>query len=148
MSSALAAPAAPPKYRPLAFGVTRATLHETMDGTQYLMAEQPLQAFGDRMSDRLLHWARATPDTTFIAQRVRGELRLVVRVHEARPFASPSVCPAVCRARSALTPFSAICLAVRAVSFLPDSSTISPESASTIRPNTRDHFPPPDPVWL
>jgi len=72
MSSALAAPAAPPKYRPLAFGVTRATLHETMDGTQYLMAEQPLQAFGDRMSDRLLHWARATPDTTFIAQRVRG----------------------------------------------------------------------------
>ena len=69
-AQAPAAPA-PPHYRPLRFGVTRALTREGADGTQYLSAEQPLQAFDARMSDRLAHWARTTPEASFMAQRQR-----------------------------------------------------------------------------
>jgi feruloyl-CoA synthase len=71
MNSPASATAPPPRYRPLAFGVTRASVRAGAGGTQYLAAEQALDAYGQRMSDRLLHWARTTPDTTFIAQRER-----------------------------------------------------------------------------
>ena len=71
MSNPQAAPAAPPKYRPLTFGVTRAEVREQPDGAQYVRAEQALDAHAQRMSDRLIHWAREAPDRTFIAQRVR-----------------------------------------------------------------------------
>lgn len=60
-----------PEFRPFAYGVTRVTTHQGAGGVQYLAAEQPLAAFDERMSDRLLHWARTTPDTTFMAQRER-----------------------------------------------------------------------------
>ena len=72
MSNPQAAPAAPRKYRPLTFGVTRAMVREQPDGAQYVRAEQALDAHAQRMSDRLIHWAREAPDRTFIAQRVRG----------------------------------------------------------------------------
>ena len=72
MNKPSAAPAAPPRYRPLTFGVTRVAVRETADGTQYLAADQALDAFSPRMSDRLLHWAREAPQRTFIAQRARG----------------------------------------------------------------------------
>jgi len=62
---------AAPKYRPLAFGVTRVQVREADGGVQYLRAEQPLAPFCERMSDRLIHWARETPDQTFVAQRER-----------------------------------------------------------------------------
>ncbi len=61
-----------PKFRPLAFGVTRVAVRGGAGGVQYLAAEQPLAAFDARMSDRLAHWARTTPDATFLAQRVRA----------------------------------------------------------------------------
>jgi feruloyl-CoA synthase len=65
------------KYRPLRFGVTRAIVREDDGGVQYLTADQPLQPYEMRMSDRLLHWARTTPDETFLAQRERlGDGRL------------------------------------------------------------------------
>ena len=60
-----------PRYRPLAFGVTRVEVRAGDDGAQYLAADVPLQDFDTRMSDRLIHWARTTPDETFIAQRER-----------------------------------------------------------------------------
>ena len=69
-AQATAAPA-PPRYRALTFGVTRALLRGGAGGTQYLRADEPLQPFGTRMSDRLAHWARATPDVSFMAQRQR-----------------------------------------------------------------------------
>ncbi len=62
---------AQPRYRPLPFGVTRARVDRQPDGSMYLQAEQPLQAYGKRMSDYLLHWAEETPDATFLAQRQR-----------------------------------------------------------------------------
>jgi len=59
------------KYRPLAFGVTRAVLREGAPGTHYLQAETQLEPYCERMTDRLLHWAEAAPDRTFIARRGR-----------------------------------------------------------------------------
>ncbi|GAB3495364.1 feruloyl-CoA synthase [Curvibacter fontanus] len=57
------------RYRPLAFGVTRVALRQGAQGVQYLRAEPPLPPYPERMSDRLLHWARTTPDRVFIARR-------------------------------------------------------------------------------
>ncbi|RZL90972.1 MAG: feruloyl-CoA synthase [Variovorax sp.] len=59
------------RYRPLAFGVTRAVLREGAPGTRYLQAEIPLEPYGDRMIDRLAHWATVAPERTFVARRER-----------------------------------------------------------------------------
>ncbi|MBU1440052.1 MAG: feruloyl-CoA synthase [Gammaproteobacteria bacterium] len=58
-------------YRPLAFGVTRAVLRDGPSGARYLQADVPLAPYGERMTDRLVHWAAAEPDRTFIARRRR-----------------------------------------------------------------------------
>jgi feruloyl-CoA synthase len=63
--------AAAPRYRPLAFGVTRAHLRRAPDGVQYLRAEQDLQPFARRMTDRLVHWAETDPGRVFMARRTR-----------------------------------------------------------------------------
>ncbi|RYF30586.1 MAG: feruloyl-CoA synthase, partial [Comamonadaceae bacterium] len=60
-----------PRYRPVAFGVTHGVLRDGAPGTRYLMAETPLAPCGDRMIDRLVHWAATAPDRTFIARRER-----------------------------------------------------------------------------
>ena len=61
-----------PKFRPLAFGVTRVALRDGAPGTHYLRAEQDLQAFPERLSDRLRHWAEVRPEQTFMARRVKN----------------------------------------------------------------------------
>ncbi|CAN5621822.1 feruloyl-CoA synthase [soil metagenome] len=66
-----ASAATPPRYRPLAFGITRAHLRDADGGTQYLEAEQPLGPYAHRLTDRLLHWAEVAPDRTFVARRER-----------------------------------------------------------------------------
>jgi feruloyl-CoA synthase len=63
--------AALPKYRALAFGVTRASVRSTAEGVRYVQAETPLGPYAHRMTDRLLHWAEASPERTFMAQRAR-----------------------------------------------------------------------------
>ena len=71
-----------PKYRALKFGVTRVAVREA-NGHTYLSAEQSLDAYADRLTDRLLHWAEHAPDRTFIARRAvnadssRGDWRYV-----------------------------------------------------------------------
>lgn len=59
------------RYRPLAFGVTRAVLREGAPGIRYLRAEAELAPYAERMTDRLRHWAQTAPDRTFIARRER-----------------------------------------------------------------------------
>ncbi|MBT3066151.1 feruloyl-CoA synthase [Rhodoferax sp. U11-2br] len=61
----------PAKYRPLTFGVTRVVLRDGVPGVRYLRAEQPLQGYPARMTDRLQHWAQVAPDRTFLARRTR-----------------------------------------------------------------------------
>jgi feruloyl-CoA synthase len=60
-----------PKYRPMRFGVTRIKLRDDTPGVQYLQAEQALEDYPQRLSDRLQHWAQTVPDQTFMARRER-----------------------------------------------------------------------------
>ncbi|MES2510736.1 MAG: feruloyl-CoA synthase [Pseudomonadota bacterium] len=57
-----------PVFRPFTFGVTRATRRDAAAAT-YFQAEQPLQPYPERMTDRLLHWAAARPDQPLYARR-------------------------------------------------------------------------------
>ena len=61
----------PPNFRPLKFGVTRVTVCDGVTGTHYMKAEQDLQAFPERMTDRLQHWAHTAPERSFMARRVK-----------------------------------------------------------------------------
>ena len=61
----------PPKFRPLRFGVTRVSLRDGVPGTHYLKADQELNAFPDRLTDRFHHWAQNKPHQTLFARRVK-----------------------------------------------------------------------------
>lgn len=60
------------KYRPLTFGVTRVALRDGEGGTQYLQAEQKLEDFPERITDRVQHWAHNAPERTFMAKQATG----------------------------------------------------------------------------
>jgi len=60
-----------PKFRPMRFGVTRVTLRDGEPGTHYLQADQDLQAYPDRLTDRFQHWAEKKPNQTLFARRVK-----------------------------------------------------------------------------
>ena len=60
-----------PRYRPLNFGVTRVHLRDGARGVRYLQAEQVLQPFAERITDRLKHWAQVRGSQTFLARRAR-----------------------------------------------------------------------------
>lgn len=62
-----------PCYRELEFGVRSIWVRETGEGTLHVHSDQELAAYALRMTDRLVHWAQTTPETTFIAQRKRLE---------------------------------------------------------------------------
>lgn len=57
-----------PKYRAFEFGVTRASVKKAGDVT-YLRAENELETYGTRLTDRLVHWAQTAPDRTWMARR-------------------------------------------------------------------------------
>ncbi len=58
-----------PKFRPLRFGVTRVALRDGPPGAHYLQADQALQDYPRRLTDRLAHWATTAPERTFMARR-------------------------------------------------------------------------------
>lgn len=60
----------PARFRPLRFGVTRVTVREGAPGMTYLEADQALQPYPARLTDRLAHWARTAPERSFMARRV------------------------------------------------------------------------------
>ena len=62
----------PMKFRPLTFGVTRVTLRDGAPGVHYLQADQALQAYPARMTDRLRHWAQTRPIHLHRAPRQAG----------------------------------------------------------------------------
>ena len=72
MSSLAGQTAAAPRYRALTFGVTRVALRNgesAQAGTRYVMADQPLGSYADRITDRLIHWAQVAPDRIWMAKR-------------------------------------------------------------------------------
>jgi feruloyl-CoA synthase len=58
-----------PRFRPLKFGVTRVKLTPGQGSTRYLRADQDLEGFPDRLTDKLARWARERPEQTFMARR-------------------------------------------------------------------------------
>jgi feruloyl-CoA synthase len=60
------------RYRSMKFGVTRCVLREGEHGAVYVRADQALAEHPQRMTDRLVHWARTAPDRTFMARRVHN----------------------------------------------------------------------------
>ena len=60
-------------YRPMAFGVTRAILRDGATGTHYLRSEAELPPYPQRLTDRLVHWAKERPEQTLIARRVPND---------------------------------------------------------------------------
>lgn len=61
-----------PKFRPLKFGVTRVNMREGTSGVRYMLADQPLEDFATRMTDRLVHWATSKPESTMLAKRIKN----------------------------------------------------------------------------
>jgi feruloyl-CoA synthase len=57
------------RYRPFAFGVHQVRLSEGPPGVRYLEAAEPLQDYAVRITDRLVHWAEAAPERSFMARR-------------------------------------------------------------------------------
>ena len=59
-------------YRPMTFGVTRVQLRDGAPGVRYLLAEQALGPYPDRLTDRLQHWVQTRPEQTFMARRIKN----------------------------------------------------------------------------
>ena len=58
--------------RPISFGETSVSIDRRDDGTIYLRPKIALGDYPVRITDRLHHWAQATPNNTFMAERVAG----------------------------------------------------------------------------
>ena len=59
------------RYRDMRYGVTSVQVQTRNDGVQYVQADLPLAAHPHRMTDKLLHWARVTPERICLARRKR-----------------------------------------------------------------------------
>ena len=61
---------AAPRYRPVALGGSlQARFEHRADGSTRVTSTEPLGAYPERLTDRLLHWAEAAPDRTLVAKR-------------------------------------------------------------------------------
>ena len=58
--------------RPISFGDPAVNIERGGDGTIYLRPKQRLGDYPLRITDRLHHWAKTTPDRTFMAEREGG----------------------------------------------------------------------------
>ncbi|MFN4102902.1 MAG: feruloyl-CoA synthase [Tepidimonas sp.] len=58
-------------FRPLRFGVTQVQVRHGPRGVHYLQAQQALQPYPPRLTDRLRHWAQTRPQRTLFARRRR-----------------------------------------------------------------------------
>ena len=58
--------------RAISFNDPAVTIERRDDGTIYLRPKMPLSEYPQRLTDRLHHWATATPDRIFMAERDGG----------------------------------------------------------------------------
>jgi feruloyl-CoA synthase len=58
-----------PRYRHVDFGIDSVTVQKTSAGGVLVRTTQQLQAYPQRMTDRLRHWAQHAPDRSFLAKR-------------------------------------------------------------------------------
>src|ERR1700749_2070216 len=60
------------RLRKISFGDPAVTIERKSDGTIYLRPTQKLADYPRRLTDRLHHWAAATPDNVYMAERIAG----------------------------------------------------------------------------
>jgi feruloyl-CoA synthase len=72
MSAQTSARAANHPLRRISFGDPAVTVERKSDGTIYLRPTERLADYPRRLTDRLHHWAAATPDSIYMAERVAG----------------------------------------------------------------------------
>jgi len=60
------------KFREMKFGVTRVKMREGQNRVRYMVADQALEPYAQRMTDRLVHWAKEKPEQTLFARRVKN----------------------------------------------------------------------------
>ncbi|NRR33122.1 feruloyl-CoA synthase [Oxalobacteraceae bacterium] len=58
-----------PRYRALAFGINGVHVEAREDGVQQVRTRQDLQAYPERLGDRLRHWAAVAPERSYMARR-------------------------------------------------------------------------------
>ncbi len=69
----MSSPAAAPIYRELPLGGSLSANFETgADGVTLVTSTEPLQPYPQRLTDRLIYWAEASPDHTLAAKRHQG----------------------------------------------------------------------------
>ena len=56
-------------HRQVKYGRADTEFTRLPDGTILMRSPEPLDAYPDRLTERLLHWAEKAPDRTFMAQR-------------------------------------------------------------------------------
>ena len=61
--------------QPVRLGPRDFILDRKDDGTIYIHSPHKLDPYPDKLTERLVHWARRTPDTVFMADRVDGAWR-------------------------------------------------------------------------
>ena len=62
-------------FLPVKLGPRDYVIDRKPDGTIYLSSPHPLPAHPNSMTERLAHWAKTTPDTVYMADRVPGAWR-------------------------------------------------------------------------
>src|ERR1700730_9293162 len=60
---------AKPPLRPVSLGPPDVVVERRSDGALVLCSPHPLPAYPQKLTERLVHWANATPDCVFLAQR-------------------------------------------------------------------------------
>jgi len=58
-----------PPLRPVKLGLPDVAVEKRGDGTIVLRSPHPLRPYTNNLTERLVHWAAATPDRVFLAQR-------------------------------------------------------------------------------
>jgi feruloyl-CoA synthase len=59
-------------FRKVRYGPRDTELERRPDGSMIMRSPHPLESYPDKITERLVHWAKMTPDRTLVAQRGRG----------------------------------------------------------------------------
>ncbi len=69
MAESTRRPAAAARLRPVRLAPAATTLEQRSDGAILIRSPHPLEAYPEKLTQRLQHWAQAAPDRVFLAQR-------------------------------------------------------------------------------
>ena len=65
------------KFRPMKFGVTRVKMREGQNGVRYMMADQALSPYAERMTDRLCIGPKKSQSKLYLRVASRMQMALL-----------------------------------------------------------------------